>query len=182
MYDKYLKIFNDYYAKFENDNCYIHRKYEHTFRVVDYAEKIAKSLNLSEKDIEIAKTCALLHDIARFKQITVYHTFEDAKSFDHGDEGYNILKELNTDDEILLLSTKYHNKYGLPELNERVKMFVNITRDADKLDIMIVNGLKCSDKEYNVDKAIIDSFKNHKQLRVDVINYNSSILVIISGQ
>jgi putative nucleotidyltransferase with HDIG domain len=158
-------LFNSYYGKFDISQSGIYRKYDHTMRVVDYAEEIAKSLDLSEEDIELAKKCALFHDIARFKQWDEYKTFEDSRSFDHGDEGYNILKELGVDDEIILLSTKYHNKYEVgDEVDYRTKIFCNITRDADKLDIMMEQKNICEDTEYDVAKSAVEDIKNHQQV------------------
>lgn len=159
--EEYIKIFNDYYKKFDDSLWGVSYKYDHTFRVVDFAEQIAKSLKLSDEDIEFAKVCALFHDIARFKQWQDYNTFHDSISFDHGDMGYTILKELGIDDEIILLSTKYHNKYSVPEdLDDRTKLFANITRDADKLDIMIEQDRVCNDEELSIDDEIIDAFNN----------------------
>ena len=36
------KIFNNYYSNFDSSLDGVSRKYDHTFRVVEYAEKIAK--------------------------------------------------------------------------------------------------------------------------------------------
>ena len=158
-------LFNSYYSRFEISQSGIYRKYDHTMRVVDYAEEIAKSLDMSEEDIDLARQCALFHDIARFKQWAEYKTFEDSRSFDHGDEGYNILKELGVTDEIILLSTKYHNKYAVPDdVDYRTKIFCNIVRDADKIDIMLEQKNICEDKEYKVAKTAIEDIKNHRQV------------------
>lgn len=161
-----LNLFNKYYSTFDSSLSGVNRKYDHTLRVVEYAKRIAKSLNLNDKDYELACKCALFHDISRFKQWQEYGTFEDSISFDHGDEGYNILKELGITDEIILISTKLHNKYMLPEdLDERTKMFVNITRDADKLDIMISLDRVYTDNEIILPDEVIDSFINHKMVK-----------------
>ena len=62
-----LKIFNNYYDTFDKSLDGVHRKYDHTMRVVIYAKKIARGLNLNDEDYELASLCALYHDIARFK-------------------------------------------------------------------------------------------------------------------
>ena len=161
-----LKIFNDYYSKFDSNKYGIKMKYDHTMRVVNYSKRIAESLNLSKEDIELACKCGLYHDIARFKQWEEYDTFLDALSFDHGDEGYNILKELEIYYQIILLSTKYHNKYRIDEeLDDRTKLFCNITRDADKLDILISQCNKKIDEKITIDESIINCFKNHSLLQ-----------------
>ena len=159
------KIFNNYYSNFDSSLDGVLRKYDHTFRVVEYAEKIAKSLNLSNEDYELALKCALYHDIARFKQWSEYNTFEDALSFDHGDEGERILKELGIDDEIILLSTRVHNKISVPkEFDERTKVFCDITRDADKLDNLCIKFPKL-DKDYEVPEEAIKSVLNKEMVK-----------------
>ena len=90
---EYMSIFNKYVKGFDLKNKNIMRKFHHTYRVVEHANDIAVSLKLNDDDIVLAKLCALFHDIARFSQITQYNTFIDSKSFDHGDKGYEIVKE-----------------------------------------------------------------------------------------
>ena len=158
-----LEIFNNYYEKFDSSLSGVSYKYKHTMRVVDFCEQIAKSLNLSNEDIELAKVCGLYHDIARFKQWQEFNTFEDKISFDHGDEGYNILKELGINDEIILASTKWHNKYAVEDVDNRTLLFCNITRDADKIDILLDQDRECNDEVYDVPRDVIESLKN-KQL------------------
>ena len=121
-------------------------KVNHTMRVMDLCGLIAESLKLSKEDIELAKTCGLVHDIARFEQWKRYQTFADSKSIDHGDFGVEILKEndfirkFNKDeklDNLILKTVKNHNKYKIEkDLSEREKLFCNIVRDADKIDIL----------------------------------------------
>ena len=85
-----FKKYTNHYINL-SDMCVL--KVNHTFRVMNFCEEIAKSLDLSSKDIELAKLCGLLHDIARFEQWKQYQTFADLKSIDHGDYGIEILKE-----------------------------------------------------------------------------------------
>ena len=141
-----------------------------------YAKRIATSLGLSESDTELALKCALFHDIARFKQWTEYNTYIDSKSFDHGDEGANILKEIGIEDEIILESTKYHNKYKLPDnIDDRTRLFANITRDADKIDIMDKQGLKCREKEFILSDKVLNSFRHHELIKNDAMDTSISI-------
>ena len=171
-----LKIFNNYFKQFDNSLFGVNLKFKHTMRVVDYAEQIAKSIDLSDEDIDLAKVCALYHDISRFKQWTEYQTFEDDVSFDHGDEGYNILKELGINDEIVLNSTKYHNKYKVDDnLDDRTKLFCNITRDADKIDIVIEQANDCNDDELNISDEIMECFRNHRLIENGMNRWDSSL-------
>ena len=159
------KIFNEYFKNFDKSLDGVSRKYDHTFRVVDYASRIAEDLKLNDDDYELASKCALYHDIARFKQWSEYNTFEDALSFDHGDEGKKILKELGIDDEIILLSTRVHNKMSVPvEFDERTKLFCDITRDADKLDNLCIKFPKL-DETYDIPKEAIQSLLNKEMVK-----------------
>ena len=120
-------------------------KYHHTYRVMKISEDIAKSLNLSEEDIQLAKLIGLLHDIARFEQYTRFKTLADSISIDHGDLGVEILttnnyirKFVQDDkyDNIILKAIENHNKYKIEDgLTERELLFAKIIKDADKLDI-----------------------------------------------
>lgn len=171
------KIFNNYVNSFNKTHDKVDLKYKHTFRVVAYAEQIAKSLNLRDEDVIKAKVCALFHDIGRFNQIKIYNNLNDDVSFDHGDEGYNVLKELGYTDEIVLLSTKYHNKYSVPEdLDKRVKMFCNITRDADKLDILFTQYLKVLKGEIIRDE-LFECIYNHKLVSNNLISNSSEAMI-----
>lgn len=137
--------FDNYTKKYDMGDETINRKYYHTYRVMDISGEIAKSLNLSEIDVELAKLIGLLHDIARFEQYKKFQTFSDLKSIDHGDFGVEILKkdsfirkfvETNQYDNIILKAVKNHNKFKIEDgLNEKELLFSKIVRDADKLDI-----------------------------------------------
>ena len=170
-----LKIFNNYYDSFDKSLDGVHRKYDHTMRVVEYAQRIAKSLSLNEEDYELASLCALYHDIARFKQWSEYKTFEDALSFDHGDEGERILNTLGVNDEIILLSTRVHNKISVSEeFDERTKLFCDITRDADKLDNLCIKTPKL-DKEYEIPEEAVKALLNKEMVKNDE-KYKDNVL------
>ena len=162
-----LNLFNSYYDKFDKTLDGVYRKYDHTMRVVIYAKKIAKGLGLNDDDYELASLCALYHDIARFKQWSEYKTFEDALSFDHGDCGEHILKELGINDDIILKSTRVHNKISVPEeFDDRTKLFCDITRDADKLDNLCVKFPEL-DKNSEIPIDAIKSILNKEMVKND---------------
>lgn len=140
-----IHAFQNYVSSYQKQAYEYDLKIAHTYRVMDYCEEIARSLYFSEEEIELARLCGLLHDIARFEQFHQYHTFIDSKSFDHDDYGEELLRkglirEFNSHpewDEILFKAVKYHNKYALPDnLTGQETLFCQIIRDADKLDIL----------------------------------------------
>ena len=158
--DKELEFFEKYVSNFDMSNKKVEHKYHHTYRVLEYAKEIAKSLNLDEKEYNRACVCALFHDLGRFPQIRDYDTFVDSESIDHGDKSYEILKENNYNDDIVLKAVKYHNKKYVPKFDELTDMHCKLVRDADKVDIMLYFLNEPIDNNYDVDDKIIDSFKN----------------------
>lgn len=180
---EYIKKFNNYVKKYDLKNKNIMRKYHHSFRVMGFCEEIAKDLNLSEEDIFIAKLCGLYHDIARFEQWTKYNTFKDEKSFDHGDLGYDILnKEKFIDNkeylDIVLNATRYHNKYKVNDgLSERVKLFCNIVRDADKLDIIKEQGNQIIEDKIVLNKELLNSIYNKEICKNGYISSSSDVIL-----
>ncbi len=144
------KVYDDYAAHYDLSDPKIKLKYDHTYHVADLSERIASSLNLSKKDIDMAWTQGMFHDIGRFEQVRRYHTFFDKESVNHAALSADILyKEklieqfkLGASAENVLMEkvVRLHNVYILPDnLTEREKLFADILRDADKIDILRVN-------------------------------------------
>ena len=140
--DEFLK----YTEKYDLNNDNLKRKQLHSLRVMQKSRIIAKSLKLSEEEIQIATLIGLLHDIGRFEQYTKYNTFSDHNSIDHANLGVDILQENYyiknyIEDEnwinIILIAIKNHNKYKIEKgINKKKELFCKIIRDADKADIM----------------------------------------------
>ena len=140
--EKETQMFLDYVKNYDKSDPAINWKIEHTFRVATYSRMLASTLNLDQEEIKRAYVIGMFHDIGRFEQIKRYNTFSDEKSIDHGLLGYEILKSLNYNDEIVLNAVRYHNAYKIPDeykLDYLQNMHCMIIRDADKLD-----NLNCS--------------------------------------
>lgn len=177
-----IKEFNKYIKNYDLKVKPIMGKYHHTFRVMNYASDIAKSLKLSEEEIEVAKLTGLLHDISRFKQYTEYHTYHDSKSFDHGDMAYTILKTDNFIDkftnvedykQIILFAVKNHNKKTIEKGTEQQIKFAKIVRDADKLDILLEQCNTITENNLKLKEALIEnlykkSLCNNNEIKNDV--------------
>ena len=172
--EEFLKYTENYDLK----NSHIIGKQKHSLRVMEISEQIAKGLNLTQEEIELATLIGLLHDIARFEQYTRYQTFKDFISIDHGDLGVEILnkdirKYIETDkyDEIIKLSIKNHNKYAIEKgLTKEQELFAKIVRDADKIDIiyeavgMFWKGKEDEIENSNITKEVLEQFRNNKQI------------------
>lgn len=160
----------------------IQLKVKHTYKVAEISEQIANGLNLPEEKVDLAWLIGLLHDIARFEQNKRYGTFNDLTSVDHGNLGVEILfaegkirdfVDDNAYDSIIETAIKYHNKYKVDEnVDLHTKMFCNIIRDADKLDIFRVNLESSKEDVYEVSEedfinaefsdGVFESFFNEK--------------------
>lgn len=87
------KAFKEYVKKYNPDDSKVKLKIAHIERTAEVAKKLATELMLEKEDIELAELIGLLHDIGRFEQIRIYHTFVDKISIDHGKLGAKILFE-----------------------------------------------------------------------------------------
>ena len=146
---KIICTFEKYVSNYNLNDPNIYLKYKHTGKVAENCERIAKSLNLSEQDIDLAWEIGMLHDIGRFEQLRRFDTFIDTESIDHAEFGADLLfKEgliQQFDDEkenyeLLEKAIRLHSLYRLPDnLSERELLFCQIIRDADKIDIYRAN-------------------------------------------
>jgi len=173
--NEFLKYVKNYDLK----NSKIERKKSHSLRVMEISKNIAKNLELSQEEIGIATLIGLLHDIARFEQYKKYHTYNDLDSIDHGDFGVLILENeirnyIKTDkyDNIIKAAIKNHNKFRIQnELTDREKIFAQIIRDADKIDIFyeaLTEFWICKEKEVEesiLSEEILEEFKSFSTIK-----------------
>lgn len=172
------EAFADYVKSYDETDTKIKLKIVHTYKVCELCERIARSIGLGDEDIDIAWLMGLLHDVGRFEQLRRFGTFQDSVSIDHAHFGADILFqegrirdyiEDKSEDALLQTAIWYHSAYRLPEeLSERKRMFCNILRDADKIDILRVNVEFPLEEIYNttteeltsheVTKEVMDSF------------------------
>lgn len=141
---KAICSFERYISHYDMNESSIHLKIVHTYEVIEIMKKLCLWLKLSDEDTDIALLIALLHDIGRFEQYTVYKSFEDYKTVDHAlYSSYLLFRdglirefvEDNQYDDIIRISIEQHNKYKIDDnIEERILMFVHLIRDADKLD------------------------------------------------
>jgi len=141
------KWVQEYIRTFYSEDIEIQRaivlKEEHTQQVTVISRELAKYLKLSVHDQILAEMIGLFHDIGRFKQFTLYRTFNDALSENHALLGLKVIAELDflkelsdADLAILNFAIANHNaKLITATDNSRQLLFAKIIRDADKLDI-----------------------------------------------
>ena len=152
------KAFDDYTSKYDISDIKIKLKVEHTYRVAEIAEEIAKSIFDDKSYVDFAWFLGLLHDVGRFEQVKRFNTFNDEASVDHAEFGADLLfreellfdffpenfrQQMTVEDQKWIAlaeeAIRAHNKLKIPEdLDEFSKTFCNLLRDADKADIFKV--------------------------------------------
>lgn len=151
----YMKSFYTDDAEVQNG---IVIKEKHTGYVTANCIELAKFLNLSKHDVELAEIIGLFHDVGRFYQYQEYKTFNDAQSEDHAELALKVIDKLDffneldkNDLDVMKFAIQNHNKKTIAPIDdERKILFAKILRDADKLDIYRV--LEPYFKQENADK------------------------------
>lgn len=139
-FDSYIRGF---YTDDKEVAPLIRIKEEHSRIVAGHARAIAKSIGWGNDDVNLAEALGLCHDVGRFKQATIYKTFKDKDSVNHGQLG---AEELNASGiniefepgewEPFLFAVKWHNAASVPKHpGEKWNHLTKLIRDADKLDI-----------------------------------------------
>ena len=161
-----INAFAEYVRNYDPSDEKIKLKIDHTYRVAGLCQRIAESLGLSEPDVDIAWLLGMLHDIGTFNDVqSVDHAefgadllfkeglirkfaegyYEECELARSGnEEAEQIIKNNehhNKDTGLIEMAIRQHNKYRVKEdLTERQRMFCDILRDADKVDIFKVNA------------------------------------------
>ena len=176
---KAKEVFKKYTDSYRKYGEMIELKINHTDRVRQSCVWLAKKLNLSKEEVEIAEVCGLLHDIGRFEQYKRYKSYIDHESVNHGDFGAEILTENNFINEfttekqkMIIQVVKYHNKYRIPKtLREETRKYIDIVRDADKIDSLYIMATKTLHYESNNNK-MTDVIMEHIRKKEMVVRQN----------
>ena len=188
------KVFAEYVSNYDKSDLMIIRKVEHTYRVLEMSIRIAKSLSLSEEDVKLAGVIGLLHDIGRFEQYRLAHSYNDSQTgIDHAHLGVQVLfeqgkikeflPETREFDDIIKNAVEEHNKLAIKEgLTARELLQAKIIRDADKIDILEIflaneqdtiqiaknNGFEITS---NVNEELVKALFDNKQVDRSVFKY-----------
>ena len=183
------KQFQKYTSKYNIASSEIQLKIEHTYRVANLCDSIAKSVDeLSKREENLCWLIGLLHDIGRFEQMKRYRTFLDANSVDHAELGADLLFKENLLDlfwskpithmsetkelEIIESAIRQHNKLRISDNIGKDKIvYCSIIRDADKIDIFRISQeipyevrmtKKASDNNMPARREVMDCVRAHK--------------------
>lgn len=158
--NKVRTAFADYVRHYNDKDEKIRLKIVHTYHVAQISDRICDSLSLTGEQKDLAWLIAMLHDIGRFEQLRRFGTFQDAVSIDHAAFGTELLFEQNlirsftedaTEDATIKTAIAWHNQYRFPDsLDDRTRLYVQLIRDADKVDIFRVCSQTPLEEIYNV--------------------------------
>ena len=123
-----LKRMHDWMARymksFYSDDAEVQQgiliKEKHTGYVTANCVELAKFLKLSKHDSELAEIIGLFHDVGRFRQYSIYKTFNDADSEDHADLALKVIDEL-----------EFFNELSAQDYNLVKFAIQNLIRQAD---------------------------------------------------
>jgi putative nucleotidyltransferase with HDIG domain len=150
------------YEKLKNQDQIIHSMIDmieardsytagHTKRVAKYCELIAREMNYSQKDIEMLKNSAWLHDIGKISTpdsiLLKPGKLDDDEYFlikDHLSAGYEMLNKIDQYKEIAEIMHEHHEKFdgsGYPNglKAQEIKPLSRIMIVADAFDAMTTN-------------------------------------------
>lgn len=121
----------------------IRLKIEHTQKVCAAMKLLATGEGLGENETLIAATVALLHDVGRFPQYRRWRTFLDSASDNHARLAIDVIREeqiladLDHGEQLLIEEAiRFHNMLAPPAtIKSPTRQYINLIRDADKLDI-----------------------------------------------
>jgi len=143
IYRWFAAYVRSYYSDDSTVQAMILQKEEHSLIVAEHCRSLAADLGLDDAEKRLAEAVGLCHDVGRFRQATVYRTFNDRVSVDHGRLGGEELltagvpAELAPQDwEALAFAVRWHNAAAMPDHPDpRFALHGRIIRDTDKLDI-----------------------------------------------
>ena len=117
---RYMKSF---YSDDEEVQRGIVLKEKHTGYVTSNCVELAKFLKLSTHNTELAEIIGLFHDVGRFRQFSIYKTFNDADSEDHADLALKVIDELEffkelaaQDYEVLKFAIQRYTKFPYSQI------------------------------------------------------------------
>lgn len=143
-YERARRALQNYLKEYDQNDARVRLKIVHTFGVVACSEKIARGLELSAEEVELARIIGLLHDIGRFEQLKRFQSFEPY-TMDHAAYGVDILfgeeqrirdfTDRRDWDSVICEAIARHSDFALKGITDtRTLLHARLIRDADKLD------------------------------------------------
>ena len=142
--ERVKNTFAEYTSGYNATDPKIKLKIDHTYRVAELCELIARDLKLDEYETDVAWLTGMLHDVGRFEQIKRFDSFEPG-TMEHAAYGAQILfgpekmirRFVKDDrfDSLICTAIEKHSDFKLEGIaDERTLLHAKLIRDADKLD------------------------------------------------
>lgn len=159
--DSLLQWFENYVQPYldtdEEGRHNILLKIVHTRKVCEAMALLCAGEGLSEEETRSASAVALLHDVGRFPQYKRWRTFRDSDSDNHARLAIDVIRQehllsnLDLPEQLLIEeAVRFHNLLEVPrQIQSPTRLFINLIRDADKIDIwrVFTELLALPDKE-----------------------------------
>lgn len=189
-------LFQKYVSRYNLQNPDIALKYHHSLRVMKLCEKYALQFGFTKEEVKLAMTIGLLHDLGRFEQLKVYHTYDDHKSIDHADYSIEQLFDkglityfvpnVRKYDKVIELAIKNHNKKEICGVTDPfILKFCYFIRDMDKLDVYynmaILGEILLNTEDVPISKKVMAAIRNHETVNTkDRENQNDRIVTMLA--
>ncbi len=184
--DKFREWFDDYVASVYGEDAYVNAnlklKEDHSRRTCDEMRYLAEELSLSDNQRRVAELIALFHDIGRFRQFVKYKTYNDARSEDHCLLSLEVLRETGVlqgiekeERQLVEKAIEYHGRRQLPgDLSGESLLFLQLIRDADKLDVFYIvtesyKQYRRNPDEFNIEVEFEDVPRYSKEIVEDIL-------------
>ena len=192
------RAFDAYVGAYDPNDPKIRLKIDHTYRVAELCDRIARSAGFPAPVVDEAWLCGMLHDIGRFEQVRRYGTFNDGQSVSHAQVGVRVLFEEGRIrgfvdegdglDAAVRTAVATHSDYRLPTgLPVETRALCDVLRDADKVDILkafcesdIVSVLNVPLEEVRASElspAVLDAFYAHRTVLRDERRFPADYMV-----
>lgn len=184
--EKLREWFDSYVAGFYGDDAYVNAnlklKEDHSRRTCDEMRYLVEELSLNDNQKRVAELIAIFHDIGRFRQFVKYKTYNDTRSEDHCLLGLEVLRETGVlqgiekeEKHLIEKAIEYHGRRQLSgDLSGESLLFLQLIRDADKLDVFYIvtesyKQYRKNPDEFNIEVEFEDVPRYSKEIVEDIL-------------
>jgi len=184
--EKLREWFDSYVAGFYGDDAYVNAnlklKEDHSRRTCDEMRYLVEELSLNDNQKRVAELIAIFHDIGRFRQFVKYKTYNDTRSEDHCLLGLEVLRETGVlqgiekeERQLVEKAIEYHGRRQLSgDLSGESLLFLQLIRDADKLDVFYIvtesyKRYRKNPDEFNIEVEFEDAPRYSKEIVEDIL-------------
>lgn len=169
----YYDTVNDIFKKYIGHH-YDQNLYDHTFRVVNNAQKIADSLLLSPSDKKLAYLTAIVYELGKYKDkdtLTLLFEGHVIQNFSPDEQTNDIIRDI-----IYSYGKNIYSEY----YSDTAKIQIKILNDADKLDHLYMDSITVNSSiltGIKVSANVLNCFVNKKECPSEFIKTPLDIVI-----